>query len=142
MQLKRAQIDAKLHQWNLAWNRYDFEAVMALFHEEVVFEHWTGARVVGKIALHQAWAPWFEQNDGFQFFTEDIFIDEFAQKALYHWRLEWPSREKGIENKPERRCGVDVLHFENGKIIRKMTFSKTTIEIDGKRCRLVPTQDD
>jgi hypothetical protein len=46
--------------------------------------------------------------------------------------LEWPSFEKGYEGKSEKRRGVDVLHFEDGKIIKKLTYSKTTIEIDGE----------
>ena len=138
MQLNRAQISDRLEQWNLAWDLYDFEAVMALFHDEIVFEHWTGARVVGKNALRQAWAPWFEQHGGFRFYPEEIFIDEAAQKALYRWCLDWPSHEKGFENRPEKRHGVDVLHFKDGQIIRKLTFSKTTIEIEGKRYPLAP----
>jgi hypothetical protein len=31
---------------------------------------------------------------------------------------------------------VDVIHFENGKIIQKLTYAKTTLEIEGKRVRL------
>jgi len=58
--------------------------------------------------------------------------------VLYRWQLERPSIEKGCEGKIEKRRGVDVLHFEDGKIIRKLTYSKTTIEIDGQRVRLLP----
>ena len=62
------------------------------------------------------------------------------QKALYRWQLEWPSIEKGCEGKPEKRRGVDVLHFKDGKIIKKLTYSKTTLEIDGQRVRLLPAR--
>jgi hypothetical protein len=31
-----------------------------------------------------------------------------------------------------------VMHFKDGKIIRKLTYSKTTLEIDGQRVRLLP----
>jgi hypothetical protein len=44
--------------------------------------------------------------------------------------------EPGQEGKQEKRRGVDVIHFEDGKIINKFTYSKTTLEIDGKRYRL------
>jgi ketosteroid isomerase-like protein len=51
--------------------------------------------------------------------------------------LDWPSGERGYRGKPERRRGVDVMHFKDGKIIRKYTFSKTTLEIDGQRIKLL-----
>jgi hypothetical protein len=33
---------------------------------------------------------------------------------------------------------VDVLHFKDGKIIKKLTYSKTSLEIDGKKVKLIP----
>ena len=60
-------------------------------------------------------------------------MDELVQKALYRWVLEWPSMEPGFEDKPEIRKGVDVIHFEEGKIINKLTYTKTTLEIDNIR---------
>jgi hypothetical protein len=30
------------------------------------------------------------------------------------------------------------MHFKDGKIIRKLTYSKTTLEIDGQSVRLLP----
>ena len=69
-------------------------------------------------------------------FDEETFIDEKEQKVLYCWLLEWPSFEGGYEGKPEKRRGVDILHFKDGKIINKFTYSKTTVEIDGKRLSL------
>ena len=85
---------------------------------------------------YQAWKPWFRNHGGFRFVGEDLFIDEAAQKVLYQWRLEWPSPEKGYEGKPEKRRGLDVIHFHGGKIHRKSTYAKTTLEIDGQRVKL------
>ena len=133
MSLSRDEIEEALKEWNIAWENHDLDAVMTLFHEEVVFENWTGARVKGKNALQKAWQPWFAKHGNFRFTEEETFIDEKEQKALYRWLLEWPSFENGHEGKPEIRRGVDVIHFKNGKIIAKLTYSKTTIEIDGKR---------
>ena len=110
---------------------------MELFHEDVLFENWTGGQAKGKENLRKAWAPWFENHGGFRFIGEETFIDADQQKALYRWQLEWPSLEKGLEGRPEKRRGVDVLHFRDGKIIQKLTYSKTTIEIDGQRVRLL-----
>ena len=133
MKLTKQEIENALRKWNAAWDHYDLDGVMALFHDEVTFENWTGGTARGKAALRRAWSPWFADNGGFRFIEEETFIDEENQKALYRWQLEWPSFEKGQEGRPEKRRGVDVLHFKDGKIINKLTYSKTTIEIDGKR---------
>ena len=127
--LSRHDIKALLAEWLQAWNDHNLDVVMALFHDEVRFENWTGATVRGKRALRHAWAPWFQRHGGFRFTYEDLFIDEVAQKVLFQWRLEWPSQVKGCERGLEKRRGVDVIHFRDGKIIRKLTYSKTNVEL-------------
>lgn len=136
MKLKRIQIEDALSKWNEAWDAHDLDGVMTLFHDDVVFDNWTGGQARGKEALYKAWQPWFVNHGGFRFIPEDTFIDEDEQKVLYRWTLRWPSFEKGYEGRPETRRGVDVIHFQDGKIIRKLTYSKTTLEIDGKRVAL------
>lgn len=134
--LSRKEIEQSLSKWNQAWSNYDLEGVMELFHDDILFENWTGGQAKGKDAVRKAWTDWFANHGGFRFTEEETFIDETEQKALYRWRLDWPSLEKGYEGKAETRRGVDVIHFENGKIIRKLTYSKTTLLIEGKRVRL------
>lgn len=138
MSLTRKEIQKALAKWNLAWDKHDLAGVMSLFHEDVVFENWTGAKVRGKEALRKAWEPWFADHGNFRFVAEETFIDEKEQKALYRWLLEWPSLESGHEGKPEKRRGADVIHFKDGKIINKFTYSKTTVEINGERRSLHP----
>jgi hypothetical protein len=133
MPLTRNEIEEALKKWNLAWDNHDLDGVMLLFHEDVVFDNWTGGKVRGKEALRKAWKPWFANHGNFRFMEEETFIDEKEQKVLYRWLLEWPSFESENEGKREKRRGVDVIHFVNGKIINKFTYSKTTIEINGKR---------
>ena len=133
MKLTRSQIESALREWNQAWDSHDLAGVMALFHDEVTFDNWTGGIVRGKTALKKAWAPWFAHHGGFRFIEEETFIDEKEQKVLYRWQLEWPSLEKGQAGRPEKRKGVDVIHFKDGRIINKFTYSKTTVDIDGKR---------
>ena len=133
MKLTRKEIETALLSWNTAWDNHDLEGVMALFHDNITFDNWTGGIAQGKAALEKAWAPWFANHGGFRFIEEETFIDEKEQKVLYRWLLEWPSFEKGQAGKPEKRRGVDVIHFKDGKIINKLTYSKTTIEIDGER---------
>ncbi|MGD8524499.1 MAG: nuclear transport factor 2 family protein [Desulfobacterales bacterium] len=136
MKLTKDEIKEALDRWNRAWDDHDLEGVMALFHDDIFFENWTGGRAEGKEALRKAWTPWFENHGGFRFTPEDTFIDEDEQKVLYRWQLDWPSFEAGFVGKPERRRGVDVIHFQDGKIIKKLTYSKTTIEIGGERIQL------
>jgi ketosteroid isomerase-like protein len=136
MKLSKQELIDALIQWNQAWDQYDLEGVMALFHEEIIFDNWTGGQAKGKENLRKAWDPWFKNNQGFKFTEEDTFIDADDQKVLYQWRLDWPSMETGHEGKPEMRRGIDVMHFKDGKMIQKLTYSKTTIEIDGERVKL------
>lgn len=136
MSFSRQEMITVMKEWNRAWDNHDLDGVMALFHEDVVFENWTGGRAKGKEALRKAWAPWFADHGGFRFKEEDLFADEQEQKVLYRWELSWPSREKGVEGRPEKRRGVDVIHFRDGKIIKKLTYSKTTLEIEGQRVPL------
>ena len=138
MSLRRSEIAEALLKWNRAWDNYDLDGVMELFHDEILFENWTGGRVKGKENLRKAWSSWFSNHGGFRFTEEDTFIDEAEQKVLYRWHLDWPSFEKGFEGNHEMRRGVDVIHFKEGKIIQKLTYSKTTVEIAGERVRLTP----
>ncbi len=133
MKLSRKEIKTLLKEWNIAWDRHDLDTVMTLFHDDIFFENWTGAYIKGTKALRKAWEPWFKNHGDFRFIEEEIFIDEALQKVLYRWVLEWPSLEPGFEDQIEIRKGADVLHFKDGKIINKLTYSKTTIEIDNKR---------
>jgi hypothetical protein len=135
MKLSREEIMTALKEWNHAWENHDLDGVMKLYHDDIYFENWTGGHVKGKESLQKAWTPWFTNHGGFRFIGEDTFIDEQEQKILYRWQFDGPSFEKGYEGKSEKRRGVDVIHFQNGKIIQKLTYSKTTLEIDGK---LVP----
>lgn len=136
MVLSREDIKKALNRWNLAWDKHDLDGVMDLFHDDVLFDNWTGGQVRGKENLRKAWTPWFANHGGFRFIEEGTFIDEDEQKVLYRWQLDWPSFERGYEGRSEMRRGVDVLHFRDGKIIQKLTYSKTTVEIDGERVRL------
>ena len=131
----KKEIVDNLTEWFKAWDSYNIDGVMKLLHNDVLFDNWTGGKINGKDELRKAWSPWFENHGNFKFIYKDLFVDEEADKALFQWELKWPSIEKGFTGKPEIRRGVDVMHFEDGKIIKKLTFSKTTIEIDGERQR-------
>lgn len=138
MSLSRQELIDAMEKWNRAWQAHDLDGVIALFHEDVVFENWTGGIARGRKALYQAWKPWFDNHGDFRFSPEDLFVDEKEQKVLFRWTLSWPSPEKGYAGRPEKRRGVDVIHFKGGRIIEKLTYCKTRIEIDGRRISLTP----
>jgi len=131
MNLPRTKIVLLFNEWLFAWNEHDLDGVMNLFHEDIVFVNWTGAKIVGKKLLRKAWTPWFINHGNFRFEVEGLFFDENEQKMVFMWRLEWPSRLTKYIGKHEIRRGVDVLHFKDGKLIQKSTYSKTTLQIEG-----------
>jgi ketosteroid isomerase-like protein len=138
MKLTRKEIEAIWDNWNTAWDKHDLEWVMEFFHDDILFDNWTGGSAKGKEQLRKAWHDWFINHGNFEFIQKEIFIDEKDQKLLYRWELKWPSLEEGYEGKTEKRRGVDVIHFKDGKILNKLTYSKTTLEIEGKRVKLTP----
>jgi ketosteroid isomerase-like protein len=142
MKLSRTEIEVLWNKWDLAWNNHDLDSVMEFFHDEIYFENWTGGHARGKEKLREGWKSWFENHGNFQFIQEEMFFDEDNQKLLYRWLLKWPSLEKEYKGKPEERRGVDIIHFEGGKIIAKLTYSKTTVTIEGKRVNLTATGRD
>ncbi|MDT8272077.1 MAG: nuclear transport factor 2 family protein, partial [Desulfomonilia bacterium] len=120
--LTREALVEALIQWNKAWEAHDLDGVIELFHEDILFENWTGGQARGRENLRRLWTPWFTHHGNFRFTGEDTFIDVEQQKVLYRWRLDWPSAEQGYEGLPEQRRGVDLLHFKHGKIIEKLTY--------------------
>jgi ketosteroid isomerase-like protein len=134
--LTRDEIKKILTELNDAYNAHDFEGVFEGIHDDIYFENWTGGRVEGIESLRAAWAPWFKDHGSFRFTREGLIIDEAQQRAVTRWRLDWPSTEAGYKGLHEIRRGVDVMRFEDGKVIEKLTYSKTTLEIDGRRVRL------
>ncbi len=132
MHLSKSEILEFMREWLNAWDEHDLDGVMDHLHDDIVFENWTGAIIRGKNNLRKSWFQWFRFHGNFKFTEEDIFIDEQAQKVMFKWRLDWPSMENDYKGKNEIRRGVDVLHFLDGKILKKYSYSKTTIQIDRK----------
>jgi hypothetical protein len=136
MNLPKAELQKLMNDWLLAWDSYNLDGVFMLFDDNIVFENWDGNTIIGKNNLKREWFHWFAHHGNFRFIKEDMFIDEQEQKILYSWTLKWPSIEKKLKGKPEVRRGVDILHFKEGMIYKKISFSKTTIEIDSRQVTL------
>ena len=133
MNLSRFEMQGQFDEWLIAWNDHHLEGVMKFIHEDIIFDNWNGRIISGKKNLEKAWSAWFEHHGNFQFFEEDVFIDENKQKMTFAWLLECPSFEKNYTGKPEKRRGVDILYLKAGKIYKKNTYSKTVVEIDSKK---------
>jgi ketosteroid isomerase-like protein len=132
MHLSKTDAEMLVRNWLEAWCRHDLEGVLAVLHDNIEFENWSGFTIQGKHHLREAWAPWFRDHGDFLFTEEDLFIDESAQKALLSWRLDWPTPEKAFRGQRELRRGVDILHFRDGKIHKKSSYTKTTVQIAGR----------
>ena len=136
--MARDDLLRRLEEWMSAWNARDIEGVLSLVAESVVFEHWSGMRVTGREQLREAWGDWFSGDETIGFDLEDIFVDETGTRALVSWTLRARSRERETAGRPETRRGIDVLRFEDGLLVEKLTYSKTTVSIDGRRVPLKP----
>jgi len=130
MKLSTSEIQKHFDQWLFAWNNHQIDGVMDFMSDDIVFEDWNGRIISGKTNLEKAWKAWFKYHGNFKFILEDFFIDEHNQKMVFTWQLEWPSLQKNYAGRPEKRRGVDILYLNGGKIFRKNTYSKTTLEID------------
>ena len=131
--MNRKEFEIVFEEWLEAWNSQDLEGVLGLFAEQAVFESWNGVRVEGREGMRKVWRSWFEERGPFRFSVEDLFFDEGSQRAAFAWSYEGPATGGRRGSSRETRRGVDLIRFENGKIAKKTTYSKTTIDIDGKR---------
>jgi ketosteroid isomerase-like protein len=117
--MSRHELNSVLTVWYKAWNDHDLDGVMDLIHDDIVFINWDGKIVIGKAMLHKAWSSWFGRDKTFQFVEEETFVDEVDQKALFRWVMHFDKETLKV-----KKHGVDVLHFADGKIVRKLTYSR------------------
>ena len=132
-ELRRMTVD-----WLEAWDRFDLDAVTALFSEDAVFETWGGVRIEGRENIRRVWKNWFEAG-GFRFTAESVVADGDTGTVVFPWRYEGPAKCFG--GRTEKRRGIDLLRFRDGRITEKITYTKTTIEVEGKRISLTHGED-
>jgi hypothetical protein len=128
----------QIENWFQKWNEKDLNGVMELFHDEIVFENWNSIRFTGKESLRTMLNLWFSNDPDFFFLIEDILFDPGDEKMSVQWLLTWPSVENGFKGLTEKRRGVDKIHFQDKKINKKNTYSKTTVDINGRKKILKP----
>jgi ketosteroid isomerase-like protein len=129
----REELAGAVEKWLQAWNRHDLDEVVALFSETAVFETWAGLRIEGRENIRKAWAGGFGAG-GFSFTREDMVIDEAGQTVVFPWIYEGPA--KCFDGRIEKRRGIDLIRFKDGMIAEKITYSKTSLEVEGRRITL------
>jgi ketosteroid isomerase-like protein len=124
----RATLQQLTIRFTDAFNRDDLDGVMAMMAEDAVYEEFTGAVSRGKAAIRAAFVPQFRGDHGkIRFETEDLFVDPAAGKALIRWVCRLETRRG-----PAGWRGLDILHFENGLVTRKLTYAKAKIPLLGE----------
>ncbi len=107
-----------------AFNREDIDEVMSYFADDGIYDEFNGIRHHGKAAIREAFVPMFRGDFGrMRFMTEDMFVAPGeapgSGKAMIRWllTLEEESRAGGWR-------GLDLLHFEGGRLMEKHTYTK------------------
>ncbi len=108
-----------------AFNRDDLAGVMAMMAEDAVYEEFTGRIIRGSAAILAAFEPQFRGDHGkIRFETEDLFADAATGKALIRWVCRLETRRG-----PAGWRGLDILHFEDGLVTRKLTYAKAKVPL-------------
>jgi ketosteroid isomerase-like protein len=110
-----------IERFNDAINRHDLTAVVALLHDETVFENTNpppdGTRIVGKAAVRAFWEKWFAGNPDAKFEAEELIVA--GDRCTVRWTY-----RKMRDGKPWHLRGVDVLTVRDGKILAKLSYVK------------------
>ena len=115
---------AELAKWTVdfteAFNREDIDEVMSYFADDAIYDEFNAVRHDGKDAIRAAFVPQFRGDFGkMRFHTEDMFLDVGSGKALIRWLLTFEEADRAAGWR-----GLDILHFEGGKLVEKHTYAK------------------
>ena len=124
-EMDRAALEKLVIDFTEAFNREDIDEVMSYFAEDAIYDEFHGGRHHGQAAIREAFVPQFRGDFGcMRFHTEDMFVaagpGRGTGKALIRWLLtaEEMTRAGGWR-------GLDILHFEDGRLTEKHTYAKT-----------------
>lgn len=108
-----------------AFNDNDLETVMSFFAEDAVYDEFNGTRNHGKAAIRAAFTPQFTGRFGtMQFLDDDLFIDADTGKVMASWRC-----TLDVKGQPSSWRGLDLLHFQGDKLVRKLTYAKAKVPL-------------
>jgi uncharacterized protein (TIGR02246 family) len=120
MSTARQHLDELTQQFMTAFNTNDLDTVMSFFTEDAVYDEFNGTRNHGKEAIRAAFTPQFTGQFGqMQFLDDDLFIDADTGKVMASWRC-----TLAVKGQPTSWRGLDLLHFQGEKLVRKLTYAK------------------
>ena len=115
-----------------AFNREDIDEVMSYFAEDAIYDEFNDIRHEGLAAIRKAFEPQFSGAFGkMRFHTEDMFLDVGTSKAMTRWVLTLEE-----ENRAGAYRGLDLLHFQDGKLVEKHTYCKAKIPFIRKKAEM------
>lgn len=109
----------------LTFNRNDLDGMMAFFAEDAVYDEFNGRQNRGLDAIRHAFEPQFSGAFGtMEFLDDDMFVDAATGKVMVSWRCTLE-----VKGEPTAWCGLDLLHFQDGKLVLKNTYAKTKVPL-------------
>lgn len=117
----------RLHRLTLdfldTFNRNDLDAMMSYFAPDGVYDEFDGSRATGADAVRAAFEPQFTGRFGeMKFLEEDLFIDADTGKVMVSWTCTLDAR-----GEPTAWRGLDLLHWQGDKLVRKLTYAKAKV---------------
>jgi len=125
----RADLEKLVIDFTEAFNHEDIDEVMSYFADDAIYDEFNDIRHVGGKAIRAAFVPQFAGEYGrMRFHTEDLFLDVDAGKAMIRWVLTLEQ-----DNRQGAYRGLDILHFEDGKLTEKHTYCKAKVPFIRKK---------
>ncbi|MDH4146483.1 MAG: nuclear transport factor 2 family protein [Acidimicrobiia bacterium] len=125
MENRRAELSALTATFIEAFNTNDLDTVVGFFSTDGVYEEFNGRSSQGHEAVRAAFAPQFSGAFGdMKFLDEDLFIDAETGKVMVSWRCTLE-----VKGEPTSWRGLDLLHFQGDKVVRKLTYAKTRVPL-------------
>jgi ketosteroid isomerase-like protein len=123
--MERQQLIELTAQFMQAFNNHDLDTVMSFFADDAIYDEFNGTRNEGKVAIRAAFTPQFSGAFGnMQFIDEDLLVDVGTGKVMASWRCTLE-----VKGRPTSWRGLDLLHFQGGKLLRKLTYAKAKVPL-------------
>jgi ketosteroid isomerase-like protein len=117
---RRAELIELTHRFVDAFNRHDLDAVVSSFTPDAVYEDSSGGTHIGPQAIRKAFTPLLNGARGkIHFDPEDLFLEAETGKVMASWTLSFE-----IEGKRVKLRGLDLLHFEGDRLVKKLAYAK------------------
>ena len=129
----RHTLEKLVVEFTEAFNREDIDEVMSYFADDAIYDEFNDIRHDGSAAIRKAFEPQFAGAYGtLRFHTEDMFLDVEAGKAMIRWVLTMEEPERSGAYR-----GLDLLHFEQEKLVEKHTYCKAKLPFIRKKADMI-----